>query len=269
MQGGTVSRILQSENPGFAAGEFVLSHSGWQTHAISNGEALRKLDPNTAPISTALGVLGMPGFTAFVGMKHIGRPKPGETVVVAAATGPVGATVGQLARVAGARAVGIAGGPEKCAYLIDQLGFDAAVDHRAPDFPAKLAAACPSGIDVYFENVAGPVWDAVFPLLNLYARIPVCGLIAQYNGLTTNAPDRQPALMRQILTLSLTLRGFIQHEFLADYPEFLATMPGLIKEGRVRYCEDIVEGLEAAPAAFIGLLEGKNFGKLLVRVAKE
>src|SRR5215475_15994944 len=211
MEGGTVAEVIASRRPDFAVGDIVLSHSGWQTHALSNGQGLRKLDPSTAPITTALGVLGMPGFTAWAGLLNIGKPQPGETVVVAAASGPVGSAVGQIAMIKGARAVGIAGGAPKCAYVRDQLSLDHVVDHRAPDFAEQLADACPNGIDVYFENVGGAVWDAVFPLLNSFARIPVCGLIAQYNiDGPFEGPDRLPIVMRQILTKSLLIRGFIQ-----------------------------------------------------------
>jgi NADPH-dependent curcumin reductase CurA len=230
---------------------------------------LRKLDPSVAPPSTALGVLGMPGFTAWAGLLQIGRPQPGETVVVAAASGAVGSAVGQIARIHGARAVGIAGGPDKCAFVRDELGFDAVVDHRAPDFAQQLAAACPQGIDVYFENVGGKVWDAVFPLLNDFARVPVCGLIAQYNALPQAEPgaDRLALLMRDVLRKSLSIRGFIQREFAELRPVFLQEAQGWIRDGRLRYREDIVEGLDKAPAAFIDLLQGKNFGKLVVKVA--
>jgi NADPH-dependent curcumin reductase CurA len=211
----------------------------------------------------------MPGFTAYAGLYLIGKPKAGDTVVVAAASGPVGSLVGQLAKMAGARAVGIAGGAEKCRYVLEDLRFDAAIDHHAADFPAQLAAACPKGIDVYFENVGGAVWQAVLPLLNTYARVPVCGLIAQYNAAGAAAgPNLLPATMRAVLTKSLTLRGFINTEFVAEhYAEFLRTVSAGIADGRIRYREDITEGLENAPAAFMGLLEGKNFGKALVRVA--
>jgi NADPH-dependent curcumin reductase CurA len=211
----------------------------------------------------------MPGFTAYSGLYLIGKPSPGETVVVAAASGPVGSLVGQLAKIAGAKAVGIAGGPDKCRYVKDELGFDAAIDHRTPDFVGKLAEACPDGIDIYFENVGGAIWQAVLPLLNGFARVPVCGLIAQYNAAgVSEGPDRLPATMRAVLTKSLTLRGFINYEFAAEhYPQFLRTVSKGIAEGQVRYREDITDGLENAPAAFIGMLEGRNFGKALVRVA--
>jgi len=270
MTGESVCEVVKSDRPGYAAGDIVLAHTGWRTHAAGDGPAPRKLDPKVAPITTGLGVLGMPGFTAYAGLNLIGKPKAGETVVVAAASGPVGSLVGQLAKMAGARAVGIAGGAEKCRYIVEDLRFDAAIDHRAADLPAKLAAACPNGIDVYFENVGGAVWQAVLPLLNTYARVPVCGLIAQYNAPSPAAgPNLLPATMRAVLTKSLTLRGFINTEFAAEhYPDFLRTVAAGIADGRIRYREDITEGLENAPAAFMGLLEGKNFGKALIRVAQ-
>jgi hypothetical protein len=268
MEGGTVGEVIDSRASGFAIGDIVLSHSGWQSHATAPATALRKLDPAAAPVSTALGVLGMPGFTAYAGLLTIGRPKPGETVVVAAASGAVGSAVGQIAKIKGARAVGIAGGAEKCAFVRDELGFDAAVDHHAPDFAAALEAACPKGIDVYFENVGGAVWDGVFPLLNDFARIPVCGLIAQYNAKPPfPGPDRLPPVMRDVLSKSLTIRGFIQREFAGQRPAFHAEMGQWIRDGRLRYREDVVDGIERAPEAFIGLLQGRNFGKLVVRVA--
>ncbi|MGH3443964.1 MAG: NADP-dependent oxidoreductase [Nocardioidaceae bacterium] len=269
--GGTVCEVAESRNPDYAAGEIVLAYTGWQTHAISGGRGLRRLDPDVAPVSTALGVLGMPGFTAYAGLLEIGRPKPGETVVVAAATGPVGSAVGQIAKLKGARAVGIAGGQEKCAALLDEFGFDAAIDHRADSFAEDLAAAAPQGIDVYFENVGGRVAAAVVPLLNTYARMPVCGLVAGYNATAPTSaaegPDRLPGFMRTVLTKSLTVRGFIQDEFTAAYgARFVEEMGGWVREGSVRYREDVVDGLENAPAAFAGMLRGANFGKLLVRV---
>ncbi|MBV8112461.1 MAG: NADP-dependent oxidoreductase, partial [Hyphomicrobiales bacterium] len=214
------------------------------------------------------GVLGMPGFTAYAGLNLIGKPKPGETVVVAAASGPVGSLVGQLAKLLGAKAVGIAGGAEKCRSVLDEFHFDAAVDHRAPDFAEKLAAACPNGIDVYFENVGGAVWQAVLPLLNTFARVPVCGLIAQYNATDpAPGPNLLPATMRAVLSKSLTLRGYINYEFAAEhFAAFLRTVGAAVADGRICYREDITDGFENAPIAFIGMLEGRNFGKALVRV---
>ncbi len=268
MFGETVARVIASNHPDYAEGDIVLAQTGWRTHALSDGARLKKLDPAVAPITTRLGVLGMPGFSAYSGLRLIGKPQPGETVVVAAASGPVGSLVGQLAKIAGASAVGIVGGPAKCAFVKDELRFDAAVDHRAADFPAKLAAACPNGIDVYFENVGGAVWQAVLPLLNNFARVPVCGLIAHYNETGSGeCADRLPATMREILSKSLTLRGFIFNEFAGPlYAEFLREGGAAVADGIIRYREDIVNGLEKAPEAFIGMLEGKNFGKVIVRV---
>ncbi len=268
MEGGTVSEVIDSRHPGLQVGDLVLAHGGWQTHAIADGRTLkRKLDTRIAPLTTALGVYGMPGFTAYVGLHEIGQPKAGETVVVAAASGPVGATVGQIAKLQGARTVGIAGGERKRAYLQDELGFDVALDHRAADFAEQLRAACPDGIDVYFENVGGAVFDAVVPLLNDFARIPVCGLVAHYNDKALpSGPDRMPWLMSQILTRHLTVRGFIQHDFIALYPQFLREMGGWLADGKIRWQEDLVEGLENAPRALIGLLRGENFGKVVVKL---
>lgn len=268
MVGETVSEVIESHNEDFRAGDFVLARTGWRDYAISDGKGLRKLDPSQAPLTTGLGVLGMPGFTAWSGLHLIGKPKAGETVVVAAASGPVGSLVGQLARMVGARAAGIAGGAKKCDYVRDVFGFDAVVDHRSADFPETLARVCPDGIDVYFENVGGAVWDAVLPLLNPFARVPVCGLIAQYNasGVDHGGQDRLPGTMRQVLSKSLTIRGFLNYEFAEEYPAFLHTVSAGIAEGHIRYLEDITDGLENAPAAFIGMLDGKNFGKAIVRV---
>jgi NADPH-dependent curcumin reductase CurA len=269
MEGESVATVIESRHPGYKDGDVVLARTGWRTHALSDRPDLRKLDPAVAPVTTGLGVLGMPGFTAYAGLRVIGKPKPGETVVVAAASGPVGSLVGQLAKIGGARAVGIAGGPEKCAYVKNELCFDAAIDHRDSDFASKLAAACPNGIDVYFENVGGAIWQAVLPLLNKFARVPVSGLIAQYNGVGKgDGIDRLPATMREILSKSLTVRGFINYDFAAEhYPAFLREVGAGIADGRIRYREDFVDGLENAPEAFIGMLEGRNFGKLIVRVS--
>jgi NADPH-dependent curcumin reductase CurA len=268
MPGESVATVVASHHPGYSEGDVVMAQTGWRTHALSDRADLRKLDPAVAPVTTGLGVLGMPGFTAYSGLRVIGKPKPGETVVVAAASGPVGSLVGQLAKIAGARAVGIAGGPEKCEYVKDELRFDAAVDHKAADFTARLKAACPDGIDVYFENVGGAVWQAVLPLLNPFARVPVSGLVAQYNDAgQADGTDRLPATMREILFKSLTVRGFINYDFGAEhFPAFLREVGAGIADGRIRYREDFVDGLERAPEAFIGMLEGRNFGKLIVRV---
>jgi NADPH-dependent curcumin reductase CurA len=271
MVGGTVCVVEESRHPEWAVGDLVLSYSGWQTHDISDGTGLRRLDPSVVPVSTALGVLGMPGFTAYAGLLEIGKPQPGETVVVAAATGPVGSAVGQIARLKGARAVGIAGGAEKRRALLEEFGFDVALDHRSPTFAEDLKAAVPDGIDVYFENVGGPVAREVFKRMNLYGRVPVCGLVANYNA--TSAPegrDRQPAFMSLILTKSLTIRGFIQNEFTKSHGrDFVREMSGWVADGSVRYREDVSEGLESAAEAFRGMLTGRNFGKALVRVSPD
>jgi NADPH-dependent curcumin reductase CurA len=270
MQGGTVCEVLESRDPSLAPGDFVLAFGGWQSHSVQPADQVRKLDPARAPLSTAVGVLGMPGFTAYAGLLEIGRPQPGETVVVAAAAGPVGSAVGQIARLKGARAVGIAGGPEKVAFL-REVGFDEALDHRSPTFKDDLAAVVPDGIDVYFENVGGHVWDAVLPRLNTYARVPVCGLVAHYNDTELPpGPDRSSRLMQTILTKSLTVRGFIQTEFVkTHYKDFQRDVAQWIADGSLQYKEDVVEGLENAPEAFFGLLKGKSFGKLLVRVGDD
>ncbi|MGW5109994.1 NADP-dependent oxidoreductase [Nocardia sp. NPDC004123] len=268
MCGATVSRVLESTDPALRPGDIVLGWGGWQTHSVERVRALQKLDPSAAPLTTALGVLGMPGLTAYSGLLTIGQPKPGETVVVAAATGPVGSTVGQIARIKGARAVGIAGGPEKVVLLRERFGFDAAVDHRAPDFAEQLAAATPDGIDVYFENVGGAVFDAVLPRLNQFARIPLCGLIANYNDTDLPpGPDRLPLLMSSILRRSLTVRGFIVSEFAGQAGEFYPAAAQWIAEGKLVYLEDVVDGLDHAVAAFQGLLTGKNLGKLVIKVS--
>ncbi|AWN38497.1 NADP-dependent oxidoreductase [Methylobacterium radiodurans] len=267
MVGGTVSEVVQSNNPDFAVGELVSAYAGWQDYAVSDGRGLHRLPPGLPP-TTALGILGMPGMTAYTGLLTIGRPKAGETVVVAAAAGPVGSLVGQIARLKGARAVGIAGGPDKCRYLTDELGFDAAIDHRADDFADALAAACPKGVDVYFENVGGAVFEAVLPLLNDFARVPVCGLVSGYNATELPpGPDRLPTLMRTVLTKRLHLQGFIVWDFADQQEAFIRDVGGWLAEGRVKHREDVVEGLEKAPEAFIGMLRGKNFGKLVVHVA--
>ena len=270
MEGGTVSEVVASNVSRFAKGDIVVGRTGWQTHALSDGSGIQKVDPARAPIQTALGVLGMPGMTAYMGLVEIGKPAAGETLVVAAASGAVGSVVGQIGRIKGARAVGIAGGPDKCRYVTEGLGFDACIDHKAPDFAARLAAVCPKGIDVYFENVGGAVFEAVFPLLNPFARIPVCGLISMYNATSLSpGPILLPQLMRAILTKRLTLRGFIVSDFIGRSGDFMHDVSAWIGEGRVKYREDVVEELENAPRALIGLLRGQNFGKLLVRVAAD
>jgi len=268
MVGGTVSEVVASRNPKFAVGELVSAFAGWQDYALSNGTGLMKIDPRIPRPSYALGVLGMPGLTAYVGLLDIGEPKAGETVVLAAATGAVGSVVGQIAKLKGCRVVGIAGSKEKCQYAVEVLGYDACISHYDRDMAQQLAAACPAGIDVYFENVGGEVWDAVMPLLNNFARVPICGLISQYNKTELPAgPDRISLLQGLILQRSLKIQGFIISNYQGRIPDFIGDMSGWLAQGKIKYREDIVEGLENAPRAFLGLFSGDNFGKLVVRVS--
>ena len=270
MVGGTVGQVVESHLDGYRPGDFILCSNGWQEYALSDGTGVRKLDPADAPISTAVGVLGMPGHTAYVGLLDIGQPKPGETVVVSAASGAVGAVVGQIARIKGCRVVGVAGAREKCEYVTSELGFDACVSRYDEAFPRALRAACPDGIDVYFENVGGAVFDAVLPLLNTYARIPICGRIANYNqSEAPPGPNLVPRVMGLTLVRRLTIRGFIVFDHADREPDFLRDVGAWIESGELVYKEDVVEGLEQAAPAFQGLLQGKNFGKLLVRVSDD
>ncbi|EHR6710460.1 NADP-dependent oxidoreductase [Vibrio parahaemolyticus] len=269
MIGGTVCQVETSNHPDYEAGEWVLAYTvGWQDYAISTGEMVIKLGKEPQNPSYALGVAGMPGFTAYMGLLDIGQPKPGETIVVAAATGPVGATVGQIGKIKGCRVVGIAGGEEKCRYAKEVLGFDECIDHKADDFEQQLKDACYNGIDVYFENVGGKVFEAVMPLLNTSARIPLCGLISQYNA--TELPegtDHLPLLMGKLLTKRIKVQGFIIFDDYGHrYGEFAQDINQWLAEGKIQYREHLVEGLDNAPEAFIGLLEGKNFGKLVVKI---
>ena len=268
MVGGTVSRVEESHNSKFNVGDLVLAYSGWQDYELSDGKGLIKLSKELTHPSLVLGVLGMTGFTAYMGLLDIGQPKEGETVVVAAASGAVGSLVGQIAKLKGCRVVGIAGGPEKCRTVVEEFGFDYCIDHKSENFAKQLAEVCPKGIDVYFENVGGAVFDAVLPLLNTSARIPLCGLISQYNKTSLPpGPDRVGLLMGSLLTKRIKMQGFIIFDDYGDrYPEFFTQMSTWIKEGKIKFKEDIVDGLENAPEAFMGLLEGKNFGKLIVRV---
>ena len=269
MEAAAVSEVVSSDVEGYAPGDTVVGATGWQSHSVSDGSGVTRTDTGEWPLSTALGVLGMPGLTAYVGMTNIGRPQSGETVVVAAASGAVGSVVGQIAKIEGCRAVGIAGDGEKCDFVTGELGFDTCLDRRARDFETALAKACPAGIDVYFENVGGAVLRAVIPLLNRDARIPVCGTIAHYNdSVLPPGPDHLPLLMRSALVKRLTIRGFLVFDFADQQPAFAAKMKGWLADGRVKYREDVVEGLENAPPAFIGLLRGENFGKVVVRVAE-
>jgi NADPH-dependent curcumin reductase len=270
MEGRAVAEVVESNLPGYQRGDVVFAPIGWQEFAVSDGQGVRKLDPAPRPLSYALGILGMPGMTAYTGLLNIGQPKPGETLVVAAASGAVGSVVGQIGRLKGCRVVGIAGGPDKCRFAKEELGFDECLDHRESNLAGRLEAACPKGIDVYFENVGGAVFDAVLPLLNNFARIPVCGLIAHYNATELPpGPDRVPLVMHQILVKRLTFRGFIVWDFASQMPQFLADMSAWLREGRLKYKEDVTDGLENAPRELIGLLRGENFGKKIIRVGEE
>ncbi|MDC5820441.1 NADP-dependent oxidoreductase [Vibrio europaeus] len=267
MVGGTVCQVETSNHPDYDVGEWVLAFTGWQDYGISDGEGLIKMGKNPTHPSYALGVMGMPGFTAYMGLLDIGQPKAGDTLVVAAATGAVGSMVGQIGKLKGCRVIGVAGGEEKCRYAVEKLGFDLCIDHKADDFEQQLAAACDQGIDIYFENVGGKVFDAVMPLLNTGARVPLCGLISQYNATSLpEGPDRMSMLMAQLLIKRIKMQGFIIFDDYGHrYGEFAADMGQWLAEGKIHYREHLVEGFGKAPEAFIGLLEGKNFGKLVIK----
>ena len=268
MEGGAVGEVVASRCD-VPVGAVVLGAFGWASHAVAPGRAVRVLDPGMAPPQTFLGALGMPGFTGWHGLTRIGRPREGETLVVGAATGAVGSMVGQLAKARGLRAVGVAGGPAKCAHAVEELGLDACLDRRAHDvrsLRAALSEACPDGVDVYFENVGGAVLEAVLPLMNAHGRIPVCGMISWYDGAAPDAP-LLPRAWRAILVKRLAVEGYIISDHWDRLPEFLAEVGPMVREGRVRFREDVAEGLEAAPAAFLSMLGGGNLGKQLVHVA--
>ena len=269
MAGEAVGRVLASRHPRWREGDLVLGPAGWQEHAVLDGDALT-LAGALEPPSLALGVLGMPAFTAYVGLLDIGRPRAGETLVVAAATGAVGAVAGQIGKLKGMRVVGIAGGADKCRHAIEELGFDACLDRHAPDLASRLAQACPGGIDIYFENVGGAVLDAVLPLLNVGARIPLIGHIADYNGGADQGPDRRPALLAAVLQKRIRMQGMIILDHYADrFEAFRRDMAGWLADGRITAREHRVEGLAQAPEAFIGMLDGHNFGKVVVRVGDD
>ncbi|WP_108502885.1 NADP-dependent oxidoreductase [Paracoccus indicus] len=269
MVGGTVSQVVTSDVDGFEEGDWVVAFGGWQDYALSDGTGVINMGKNPENPSWALGVLGMPGLTAWAGLTQIGQPKAGETLVVAGASGPVGATVGQIGKILGLRVIGIAGGADKCKHVVETLGFDACVDYKADSFADDLKAQATDGIDIYFENVGGAVFDAVLPLLNPSARIPVCGLISQYNATSLpDGPDRMNYLMGQILRKRMTMRGFIVFDDFGHlYPEFAEQVGGWVKEGKIKYREEMIDGLEQAPSAFIGLLRGEAFGKRVIRLS--
>lgn len=268
MTGQTVSVVEASNAAEFEVGDLVVATVGWQDYGVVDARRAVKIDPALARPSYTLGVLGMPGLTAYVGLLDIGQPLPGETVAVAAATGAVGSLVGQIAKLKGCRVVGIAGGPEKCEFAVKSLGFDACLDHREPNLRERLAEAAPKGIDVYFENVGGAVLAAVLPLLNVNARVPVCGLIAWYNlAKLPEGVDRAPLILTTVLRRRLKVQGFIIFDHLKRMPAFYQEMSGWLREGKITYREQILEGLEQAPQGLMGMLHGENFGKLVVRVS--
>jgi len=269
--GRSVAQVIDSADPAFARGDLVAIQGGWQDLAVVRAAHAERVDPSLAPPVSWLGALGMTGMTAYAGLLSIGQPKAGETVVVSAAAGAVGSLVGQIARKKGARAVGIAGGAEKCRRVVEDYGFDACVDYRAPDFATALAAACPNGVDVYFENVGGDVAATVTPLLNDFARVPVCGLISQYNSASRNSaggPDDLAEYMRWILVRRLTVRGFIVYDLAGNHPEFTETVAGWLRAGRLREQFTVHEGFDRIVPAFLGMLQGRSFGKTIVKLAE-
>lgn len=266
MVGGAVGRVMESRNQALAVGDIVEAYSGWQEYAVMDGRGLRKIDASIAPVSTALGVLGMPGLTAYFGLIDVCDPKPGETVLVSSAAGAVGALAGQIARIKGCRAVGIAGSEEKIDYLLKDLGLDAAFNYKTVgNYYAKIRQLCPNGVDVYFDNVGGPITDAVFPQLNLHARVAICGQISQYN---LEKPEMGPRQLGLLIVTRSKVQGFLVSDYAARFPEGLAQLAHWVQEGNLKYREDIVEGFENTPKAFIGMLKGDNIGKRLVKVAE-
>jgi NADPH-dependent curcumin reductase CurA len=265
MTGETIGEVIASGDPAFVPGDVVSGARGWETHSLSRAAALTKLERDAAPLSAHLGVLGMPGTTAYSGMTDIGQPKAGETVVISAASGAVGSVAGQIAKRAGARVVGVAGGAEKCLYVQEALGFDDCVDHRAMDLRGDLAAACPNGIDVYFENVGGAVQAAVFDLLNPFARVVMCGMVSQYNEREFPPGPN----LGFVVAKRVRIQGLIVSDNPARFAEWRNLAAPWVKDGSLVYREDVVDGLENAPEALVGLLRGRNFGKLLVRVGPD
>ncbi|MEH2304819.1 NADP-dependent oxidoreductase [Nostoc sp.] len=260
--GGTVSQVIKSNHPQFQVGDFVLSNNGWQTYAVSKGETLRKLDPTQAPLSYSLGVLGMPGLTAYAALLDIGQPKEGETVVVSAASGAVGAVAGQIAKIKDARVVGIVGSDDKRDYIVKELGFDVGINRKTQELDSALKEAAPNGIDVYYDNTAGVILETVLQQINLGARIPLVGLISEYNATSTpSGPNLMPLLIKRAL-----IKGFLVSDYQHRFNDFLRDVSGWLQSGQLKYKEDVVMGLEKAPSAFIGLLRGDNFGKLIVKV---
>lgn len=265
MCGGTVAEVIESRNPRFKAGDIVESYSGWQQYAVDDGKGLRTIDPALAPLTTALGILGMPGLTAYFGLLDVGKPKSGETVVVSGAAGAVGSAVGQIAKIAGCRAIGMAGSEEKVRVLTGEYGFDGAFNYKTtPDHVAKIRELCPNGVDVYFDNVGGSLTDAVVANLNSRGRIAICGQISMYNA---DKADVGPRLFPQLLVKTARAEGFLVFQYFDRAQEGIAKLAQWLREGKLKYHENVVEGLENAPRAFIGLFHGENLGKQLVKIA--
>jgi len=264
MVAGGVARVVESKNPNFAVGDIVDVYMGWQEYVISSGKGIRKLNPSIAPVSTALGVLGMTGLTAYFGLLDVCNPQPGETVVVSGAAGAVGSIVGQIAKIKGCRTVGIAGGDDKCAWISTDCGYDAAFNYKTTDnYGAKLKELCPNGIDVYFDNVGGAITDAVFMQINTHARLSICGQISQYNNAK---PEMGPRLLGMLIVARAKVQGFLVSDYMPRAAEAMIEMSGWLREGKLKYREDIVEGFENLPKAFIGLFHGENTGKRIVKV---
>ena len=265
MEGTVVGRVVESRAAGFAPGDIVEAPLGWQDLGVVNAQLARKVDASLAPVSTALGVLGMPGLTAYFGLLEVGRVKPGEVVVVSAASGAVGAVVGQIALLMGCTVIGTAGSDEKVAYIVDELGFDAGINYKTQDVEASLRSACPEGVDVYFDNVGGDVTDAVMRQIRYRARVVVCGQISQYN---LERVEFGPRTLRYLLTNQARMEGFLVFSYADRYEEARARLADWVGDGAIKYKEDVIEGFENAPQAFVGLMHGANFGKLLIKVAE-
>lgn len=266
IQGGAVGQVMESTHPGFREGDFFAGNWGWRRYAVVSSSTLRKINPELAPVSTALGVLGMTGLTAYFGLLDIGQPQAGETVVISGAAGAVGMIVGQIAKIKGTRVIGIAGSDEKIRYLTEELGFDAALNYRSETFEDELREACPDGVDIYFDNVGGEVSDAVLRLINKNARIPICGQIALYN---LEKPDTGPRIQSLLLTNTALMKGFLVGDYQSRYNEALHELAEWLRDGKIKYAENIIEGFENTPEAFLGLFSGENLGKQLVKVSEE
>ena len=267
MGAGGVGVVMVSQHPQFKPDDIVNGFFGWQEYAVSDGNGVRKVDPNLAPVSTSLDVLGVSGLTAYFGLLEIGQPRPGETVVVSGAAGAVGSIVGQIAKLQGCRVVGIAGTDEKVDWITRELGFDAAFNYKTtPDLNVRLAELCPKGVDVYFDNVGGPITDAVFKSINVRARIVVCGQISQYN---TDKPPTGPRLLGHLIVKQAKAEGFLVFQYSSRYGEGLKPLTEWLRAGKLKYREQVIDGIENAPRAFIGMLQGENIGKQLVRVAQQ